>query len=158
MPKQTLTIVIVVAVIAVGTSFFVGMKYAGSQSGAVNMQNFQNLSPAERQQRLQQLGGSARGGRGIGGMGGGTFGEILSKDDKSLTIKLRTGGSKIIFFDQKVEIGKFVAGNLSDLTVGASVSINGTANADSSITASSIQIRPTSTPTGIPMINSSTQK
>lgn len=158
MPKQTLTIVIVVAVIAVGGSFFAGMKYAGSQSSTVTMQNFQNLSPAERQQRLQQLGGSGRGGRGAGGMGGGTFGEILSKDDKSLTLKLRTGGSKIIFFDQKVEIGKFVTGNLSDLTVGASVSVNGTSNTDGSVTASSIQIRPTSTMMGLPQSNSSTRK
>lgn len=142
--NKLITIVIAVAVVVGGGAFYGGMKYAQSQAPQRNAQGFQNLLPEERQQRIQQFGGSGGGNRGAGGANGGGFtsGEILSKDDKSVTIKMRDGGSKIIFYSDTVEIGKFVNGTLSDLEIGKTVTINGKASSDGSITADSIQLRP----------------
>ncbi len=137
--NKLITIVIAVAVVVGGGAFYGGMKYAQSQAPQRNAQGFQNLSPEERQQRIRQFGGSGGGNRGAGG--GFTSGEILSKDDKSITVKMRDGGSKIIFYSDTTEVGKFVNGAPSDLEVGKTVTINGSTNPDGSITAQSIQIR-----------------
>jgi len=150
--NKLIAIVIATAIVVGGGAFFGGMKYAENKSprrlSQGDFQNLQNLSPEERQQRLQELGANAtggfRGGPGGGGMRGGglTTGEIISKDDKSVTIKLQDGGSKIIFLSDSTEITRFVEGTLDDLIVGKNIGVNGTANSDGSITAQSIQLRP----------------
>lgn len=141
--KKTLPLIIAALVIA-GGSFFAGMQYQKStlpQAGG----NFANLTPQQRQARLQQFGqnGGTGGFRGGNGAGGGiTAGDILSKDATSVTIKLRDGGSKIIFLSDKTQVMKTTDGSTTDLTVGQQVSVQGTANPDGSISAQSIQIRP----------------
>ena len=69
-------------------------------------------------------------------------GEIISKDDKSLTVKIRNGSSKIVFFATSTEISKFANGAVKDLEIGKTVIITGTSNSEGSITARSIQLRP----------------
>src|SRR3990167_3885246 len=106
--NKLITIVIATVVVVGGGAFFGGMKYAESKSprnrvSQADFQNLQNLSPEERQQRFQELGANVgagfRGGVGGSQRGGGGFtaGEIISKDDKSVTVKLQNGGSKIVF-------------------------------------------------------------
>lgn len=147
--NKVITIVIAVAVVVGGGAFYGGMKYAQSKApqGRLSQADFQNLSPEERQQRIQQLGANAggfRGGSGGNRSGGGfTAGEIISKDDKSVTVKLQDGGSKIIFLSDSTQITKSATGALSDLEVGKNISVNGTANSDGSVTAQNIQLRPT---------------
>src|SRR3989344_65812 len=101
-------IAIVIAITAVsGGSFYGGMKY--DQSKVVS----------DRQARIQQFSGTGgqRGSRG-GAQGanlpadrqGFTSGEIIAKDEKSFTVKLRDGGSKIVFFTDKTPVAKSVSG------------------------------------------------
>lgn len=162
MSKQIIIpVIILTALIFGGGGFFGGMKYSESKSPNASAQsNFsaqggQNLSPEERQQRFQQMGvnGDAfRIGRNGAQNGGFASGEIISKDDKSITVKTLTpgqnanssgqGSTKIIFYSSSTEIGKSVSGAAADLEIGNTVTINGSANSDGSITAQSIQIRP----------------
>jgi len=141
--KKILIVIIVVAAVGAG-AFYAGIKYNQSKSpfgGA------RALSQEGRQQRFQELGTNMEANIGSGFMGGRTGerfanGEIIAKDDKSVTIKLRDGGSKIVFFSETAEIGKFISGTLNDLEIGKTATINGEVNQDGSITAKSIQIRP----------------
>lgn len=153
MNKKILTIVILVILAGAG-GFYAGMKYQESKTPqrptAGNFQNLQNLSPEERQQRLQELGANTGGSRNrTGGQqeGGFASGEIIAKDDKSVTIKLRDGGSKIVFYSDTTEIGKLVNGVATDLEIGKTITVNGSPNQDGSITAQSIQLRSVIAPT-----------
>ncbi len=150
--KKILPIIIAVIIVG-GGSFYAGMKYGQSSSAKTgqggisqaDFQNLRNLSPEERQQRLQQLGANANGfqsGRGGDSGGGVANGEIIAKDDKSITVKIQGGGSKIVFFSQSTEISKSASGTANDLDTGKTITVRGTTNQDGSITAQSIQLRP----------------
>jgi hypothetical protein len=150
--KKILPIIIVGVVVGIG-AFYGGMKYGQSNppaggSAAVlgNFQNLQNLSPEERQARLQQFGAGMNGTRGTRTSGGGfVSGEIISKDNNSITVQLPdNGGSKIVFYSDSTQVGEFTSGASKDLEIGKTVTVNGTANSDGSVSAQSIQIRPKS--------------
>jgi len=146
--KKFLPIILIV-IIGVGVgAFYAGMKYTQNKTPQgrllqANFQNLQNLSPEERQKRFQELGLNA-GARFRGNINGNGFitGEIIAKDDKGLTVKLKDGGSKIVFLSESTEITKLVTSTLSDLEIGRNIIINGTANPDGSLTAQMIQLRP----------------
>lgn len=146
MKKTALTVVAVIA--AGGIVFYGGMTYGQSKTP-----NFQNLTPDQRQQMFQQGGTGANGARGARTGTGANFarngaganpvsGEIISKDDKSITIKLRDGGSQIVFFSGSTEISKFISGTSNDLAIGENIFIGGSKNPDGSVTATTIQLRP----------------
>ncbi|MFH1990450.1 MAG: hypothetical protein ABIJ19_01165 [Patescibacteria group bacterium] len=133
--NKLITIVIAVAVVVGGGAFYGGMKYAQSKApqGRLSQADFQNL---------QNLSGGFREGRTGGQAGGGfTSGEIIAKDDKSVTVKLQDGGSKIVFLSDSTEITKSASGNINDLEIGKGISVNGTTNSDGSVTAQTIQLR-----------------
>jgi hypothetical protein len=136
-PKQTV-IMIAIALVINGGSFYGGIKYDQAQRAASRGQ-----FPSGQ---MGQFGGQQNGGQ-KGMRAGGNFvgGEILSKDDKSITIKLQDGGSKIVFLSASTQIMKSTAGSLEDLAVGTVVTTTGPANPDGSITAQSIQTRPATT-------------
>lgn len=145
MGKKILTIFAIAIISAGGIGFYGGMRYGQSKGFG----SFQNLTQEQRQQRMQQMGGAGirnGGTAGVRGDGGGFFsGEIISKDDKSVTVKMSDGGSKIVFYSGSTQIGEFTTGNADNLEIGKSVGVNGQANSDGSITAQSIQIRPRGT-------------
>ena len=68
------------------------------------------------------------------------MGEVLSQDDKSFTVKMPDGGSKIILFSEKTTLHKANDATKSDLKAGEQVSVFGTENPDGSLTAQNIQI------------------
>jgi hypothetical protein len=126
--------VMVTAIIVGGGSFYGGMKYAESTAT-------QRIS----QQRTQFAGSGAlsrTGNAGNRSAGGFMSGNIIAKDDKSVTIKMQDGGSKIAFISTSTQVMKFDAGSLNDVNVGIQVTVTGSSNADGSMIAQSIQIRP----------------
>jgi len=69
-------------------------------------------------------------------------GEIIEKDEKSITIKLQDGSSKIVMLPGNTEIRKVTAGSRNDLKQGERVFVVGKENSDGSVTASIVQIGP----------------
>ncbi len=139
MPKIIPTILI--AIVVGAAAFFGGMQYAKSTGGG-GRGNFANLTPEQRAARVQQFGGGRGGARGANF----TAGQVIAKDDKSITLKLMDGGSAIVFFTPTTPVMKAVSGTTQDVSVGQFVSTSGNKNQDGSINADSIQIRPTPPP------------
>jgi hypothetical protein len=120
--------------ILIAAVFFAGgYAFGGNSASAVRTTGGRSFSTTT---------GMRAGGRG-GMMGGGlTIGSILAKDDQSITVKLQDGGSRIVFLSASTPVMKTIAGTSNDLAVGATVVVTGTQNADGSLTAQSVQIRP----------------
>jgi len=130
----------IVGIIVVGLVFFAGYKIGANKAIA---------------SRGNGPGGMFAGDMVNGGAknrGGANFvnGEVLSVDDKSITVKIQDGGSKIIFYSDTTEISKFASGIANDLEVGKTIMITGTTNSDGSVTAKTIQLRPETLGQSIP--------
>lgn len=125
--------IVIVSVVAGGLAFFGGMKYQESKERGSGSRQFQG-------------GGVMRGGQNGGGKFGGgarpVNGEILSADERSITVKLADGSSKIVLFNDKTSINKASEGSKDELKTGVKVAVFGTENSDGSITASNIQLNP----------------
>ena len=133
MLKNKIISLVLAGIVIVGISFYLGMQYG--QNSKSQMGPGGNFS-----QRNGQMGSSTlRGNRSLGGM---VSGQILSIDTNSLTIKSQDGGSRIVFLSASTTVNKMTEGAVKDLVVGSNVSVNGGANADNSINAQIIQIRP----------------
>lgn len=133
MNKKNITLIVVALAIA-GVSFYGGFLYGKSQTNnRFGQKQFGNMP-----------GGMNPDGNGMrqGQNGGLVNGEIMSKDDKSITVKLRDGGSKIIFLNADTKVSKMADGSVEDLAQGVNVMISGSANQDGSVTAQTIQLRP----------------
>lgn len=128
-----------ICLVIAALSFYGGVSYGKSRVDTKSNFNKQGFT----QGGFNQNGSSRMMGQNNRMMGGGfTNGEIISKDDKSITVKLRDGGSKIVLVPQTVKVEKTVDGTASDVVVGKSIMVTGTTNPDGSISATSIQIRP----------------
>jgi hypothetical protein len=131
MKTNTIIVFIIIAIIIGIGAFYGGMQFQKSQANAT------------QQQRRQAFTGPGFNQNGRPGNGNSFInGDIISQDDKSVTLKLRDGGSKIIFFSDSTQITKSASGATSDLTTGENLMVTGTTNTDGSITAQTIQIRP----------------
>jgi hypothetical protein len=140
MHKQLIAGLLIGLIVGGAGSYVVATKFMrqSSRSG-----NFANLSPEERQARSQQFGGTQGSSRaGMGRFGGAAQGEIIAKDDTSITVKLQDGGSRIVYLSASTTVARSTEGNLSDLTVGENVIVFGSAGSDGTVTAQSVQIRP----------------
>lgn len=156
MKSNQIIAVFVLLLVVATASFFVGTKYQQKKG-------FSNF-------REQMIGGN-RQGQGMGqGMGRNapnsdtdknrgqtpgfrqTIGEIISIDEKTLTLKMTDGSSKIVLLSDSTTINQSVAATKTDLVIGTKIMVNGETNTDGSITSRNIEINPafstlTATPT-----------
>lgn len=142
MNKKNIIIMAVGGLVVLGLVFYGGVKFGGqNQSAAKNRGLFsgQFNSPGSGLQGPGGLNGGTF--NRAGGMNGGVNGEVLAKDDKSITVKLKDGGSKIVFYSEKTLVSKTAATSLDDVLVGGQVMIIGSSNPDGSVNAESIQLR-----------------
>ncbi len=143
MDKKIIIKIVIAAIIAGGAGFYGGMLY-GQSTGA------NSRAGLSRQGAGFAMGTGQRGG-GVQPDAGFSGGEIIKKDDSSITVKLNNarlpdgqGSSQIILFSDATKVTKSAEGSAADLIVGGQVTVTGSKNQDGSLTAQSIQIRPTS--------------
>jgi len=146
MNKKMWIIVIVVAIVVGGAGFWGGMTYAQNQATSARTAFAGGAGLAGR------TGAAGFAGRGAAGAGGATFGTVISISPTSFTIQLpaststtATTGTKIVLYDSSTQIQQLQTVPASNLAVGQSVTVAGTANSDGSVTATSVQIRPAGT-------------
>jgi hypothetical protein len=120
-----------IVVVSLG-SFYFGMRY---QQGRMQPKFGQFQARGDRQGL--KPGGQTSVERGLTQP---VNGEILSSDEKSFTVRLRDGSSKVVLLTDSTIINKSVAAKVSDLVSGGKVMVLGTQNSDGSILASSIHI------------------
>lgn len=113
--------------------FFAGQKFASARRASL-MNNFRG--------QLGQGGNFANSLRGENGQSGvrPVNGEIIDRNDKSITVKLKDNSSKIVFLSDKTEISQASEAAKTDLTVGSRVLVIGQSNTDGSVTADNIQL------------------
>ena len=141
--------VVAVVLLVGGISFYGGFSFGKSKASTLT------AGGATINEQLSGARGAFGGGSRGGSRAGFLTGDIIAKDDMSITVKMRVpqnassspsnvgveSGSKIIFFSGTTDIGKQTKGSTDDLTTGETVTVMGTPNSDGSLTANSIQIR-----------------
>ena len=127
MTKKLILIIVVLTIVGAG-AFYGGMKYG----------------QLKRQQFFQaNIGGAGQQVMGINrGMGSNFLnGEVIAKDEQSLTLKTPDGSSKIVFFSGSTKVSKTIDGTIDDIEIGKQIMVTGSQNSDGSYTAQTISER-----------------
>ena len=135
-------LVIITFIIAGGVAFYGGTKYQQSKNslGDFPHKNFQNLSEEQSQQAFSEdIGGNFRQGASKGSGQNSLTGEVITKDEESLTLKMPDSGSRIVFFSTLTKIVKITDGSIDDIIAGKQITVSGEQNSDGSYTAKMIQ-------------------
>jgi hypothetical protein len=137
MKNTNMMIAMALLVIVVGGgAFYGGMKYQASKQSAFGRQfTAGGAGMGGRNGQAAGPGGQLRGNRPVNG-------DIISADDKSITVKMTDGSSKIVILSAQTSINKASAATITDLKVGEKVAVFGQANSDGSVTAQNIQLNP----------------
>lgn len=126
MKNKNLIIAILILIVVGGGAFLAGMKYQqGKRANFPGQNGARQLLSGNRQQGFRPVSG-----------------EIIGSDDKSITVKLQDGSSKIVILSDKTEINKAATGSRQDLKTGERVMVVGQENMDGSVTAQNIQLNP----------------
>lgn len=129
-------------VVAGGLGFLGGSQYQKAQTpNGSNFPSMQNMTSTQRDQMRQQAGGNGAPSGNVAGRGG-VSGSIVSKDDKSMTVKLSDGSTKVVYYSSSTSVSTQSAASANDLAVGKKIQVSGTSNSDNSTTANQIIIVP----------------
>lgn len=131
MKINNVIITAILLIVVGGLSFYGGVKYQSSRrangqffgQGALGM--MRNVANGTNRNAFRPVNGS-----------------IISSDDKSITVKLNDGSSRIVFLAGNTVINKASTATATDLKVGETVAVIGQQNADGSVTAQTIQLNP----------------
>lgn len=135
--KNNIIITILLLTIVSSGAFFAGTKYQQNKQQS-NFRQLANGSANGVRNNANNQGQQFRGRQNTNQANG----DIISQDDKSITVKLQDGSSKIVIISETTSINKASQGSKEDLKVGEKVAAFGTANADGSLTAQNIQLNP----------------
>lgn len=136
--KKEVNLIIAIAIMIVvsGTAFYGGTVYQKSQSTQARG-NFAGRDMGQNSTKGVITGNKTQLNRDGSNP---VDGQIISIDDKSVTIKLKDGSSNIIMFSDSTVFNKSTVGSKADLVQGVSLMVIGTKNTDGSITAQNVQI------------------
>lgn len=136
---HVITVISFLGIVGAG-SFFAGLKFQQGKQASLGRQGvFFQSGQLQNGLRQGMMGTGTQGTR----MGfRPVTGQIINGDDKSITVKLNDGSSKIVVISDKTLISKAAGGVKEDLTSGETVAAFGLENPDGSITAQNIQLNP----------------
>lgn len=142
--KKDIIVPLVIAIIFGASGFYGGMKYQQTKSISGFSREFGTRTFGRGQGGNVMMKGQS-GTQGSMRMGfRPILGEIISADDKSITVKLTDGSSKIVMLSDKTTINKAESATKDELVKGTKVSVFGQEDADGIVSAQSIQLNPTS--------------
>lgn len=125
--KKEIILFLIILVVVGGSAFYAGMKYQQSKLSQRNFfQGPRNL-PSQQRERMANREGMLSG-------------EIISKDENSLTLKTVDDSTKIVFFSNETKVLKMTEGELNDLREGKQVMIIGIKTTEGTFLANQIQI------------------
>ena len=133
--KNLIIAIILTALLFGGGGFYGGILYQKSKTP--NFQRFLDTN-GNRNGNNMRFNGQTGNGGGFAPVEG----EIIGNDDKSITVKLNDGSSKIVFYSDSTTIDKAETKTKEDLKTGEKVMVIGSTNSDGSVTARSIQLNP----------------
>jgi hypothetical protein len=134
--NKNLVVMIIVAVIVGVAGFFGGIHYQKSQASTMattDRQFFNGNGQGGRRTMMMQGGPQGQGSKPVSG-------EIISQDDKSITVKMADGSTKIVVLTDSTTINKSSTGTKSDLKTGEKVTAFGSNNSDGSVTAQMVSL------------------
>ena len=129
MKNKNLLITILVAIICAGVGFFAGFKYQQVRRNTA----FRQFGGPDGQR--MEMGQTRNGFRPVNG-------EIINVDEKSITVKMQDGSSRIVLLSDSTQINKASQASKEDLKTSETVAVFGTENSDGSVTAQNIQLNP----------------
>lgn len=133
MNKNNIMITLLIAVIVGAAAFYAGMQYQISKRSNFAIGQFRGANGIPGNFQGRSGSSNFQGSRPVSG-------EIIRQDDKSITVKMQDGSSKIVILSDQASINKSSKGSKSDLKTGEQVVAFGTQNTDGSITAQNISI------------------
>lgn len=139
-----------VAVVVGGVAFLGGIKYEQLKRPTSLVMTNEDMGRGGVNGQFMMSSGRTLDGKGATGKpgrvmminGGPVMGEIIAQDDTTMTVKSPDGSAKIVLLSETTSINKASQAAKTDLKVGEKVQVFGTANADGSVTAQTIQLNP----------------
>lgn len=144
MKNQLIVACAITTIVAGGVGYIAGVKTQNMRkfTSFGERQNGRGIMMGRDELVGQGKAGIPNGDKGMMGLRGAIIGEVTSKDDKSITVKMSDGSSKNVILSDTTSYRISNEAKIEELGVGKTVSVFGTTNSDGSTTATSIELNP----------------